>query len=134
MSVAYIEDPEAKKKSLMLKQKTFCNGQATGKQCKFYWAMTKLMDVPNPDHLRSGENLRYCLVDVGDATFLGDGGSDMAVYCNKYEPSKTEYDPDFEEYRPLTPEEIADLKPISSDVAEPTILGRVVAALKRGSK
>ncbi len=105
MSLEFIEDPKARERSLMHKQLPLCNGEATGCQCKHYWAITKKVDVPNSDQLRKGENIRYCLVDTSDATFLGNNGADMAVYCNRYEKSERFFDPNYEVYNPLTPEE-----------------------------
>ena len=94
----------------MLKQKRLCNGESTGFQCKHYWAFRTLLDVDNPDHLRKGENARRCLVQLGEFFEMGDGGSEMAVYCNRFEPSERPHDPEFESFKPMTPEEIRRLE------------------------
>jgi len=103
-------DPDAAKRSLMLKQKRLCNGESTGIQCKHYWAFRTLIDVDNPDHLRKGENARRCLVQSGQYFEMGDGGGEMAVYCNRFEEGHVPFDPDFESYDPMTPEEIKALE------------------------
>ncbi len=139
MSLHFTEDPVARKKSLMLKQKTCCNGEATGYQCKYYWNLIKKIDVPNPDHIRNGEKLRFCLVDPAEVTDLGEGGVDMAVYCNRFENSSLPYDSSFEVYNPLSPEEVEGLTEsdlpslIAALPAQPiqTRTARFVAALKK---
>jgi hypothetical protein len=110
MSVLLIEDPLAKDRSLMLRQKVLCNGQRTGLQCEHYWGLLKKTDTVNPDAQRSGEKVRYCLVDRAEATFLGDGGSDMAVACTAFKPSRRVYDATFEDFNPMTPEDIIELE------------------------
>lgn len=69
------------------------------------------MDVPNSDHLHRGETHRYCtLVQIGNSPMdLGDSGSEMPVVCNRYCNSTRAFDPNVEEYKPLTPEEIAEI-------------------------
>ena len=105
------EDPKAKDRSLMSRQPTLCNGQRTGFQCKMYWAMRKKIDTVNPDALAKGEVNRFCLNDRAEITFLGDGGADMAVQCTCYEPNwSRKYDEEFESFKPLEPEEIAELE------------------------
>lgn len=124
MSISILTDPAAKRRSLMLKQKSLCDGCATGYECKHYWALVYKMDTPNPDHLRQGERARFCLLTPSrDGPIdLGDGGSDMAVYCNHYEPSNREFDSNFNQFNPLTPEEVSELE--ERDPSDP--LPRVV--------
>lgn len=110
MSVLLNEDPKAKERSLMFRQKVLCNGQRTGFQCEYYWGLLKKTDTVNPDAQRKGETIRYCLRDPSEATFLGDGGSDQAVACTSYKPSKRVYDEKFESFHPMTPEDIVELE------------------------
>lgn len=105
-----MEDPKAKDRSLMARQKSLCNGQRTGSQCAYYWALRKKTDTVNPDAQRKGETIRYCTFDQAEVTFLGDGGSDMAVACTGYAPSNRQYAPEFEAFEPMTPEEIDELE------------------------
>jgi hypothetical protein len=107
----YHIDPNAEKRSVMLKQPSFCNGEATGFACKHYWTVIMRVDVQNPDHLRTGEKVRRCLVIAPEIIELGDGTRELAVHCSRYEQDTNRpYDPDFEEYNPMSPEEIDALK------------------------
>ena len=101
-----INNPESDKKSLMMRHVPLCSGAQTGRQCKHYWGMVKRVDSDNKVALRDGEKLRFCLLDTADTTFLGDGGMDMPHYCTQYVSSSRKYDPKYEDYNPLTPEEI----------------------------
>lgn len=105
-----MEDPKAKDRSLMSRQKSLCNGQRTGHQCVHYWALRKKSTTVNPDAQRKGETIRYCMYDTSEVTFLGDGGDDMAVACTGYSPSERVYAPEFETFEPMTPEEIDELE------------------------
>lgn len=111
MSVSLFEDPKARARSLMHKQKSICDGCQTGYQCRHYLEQTLKVDAPNSDHLHQGETVRFCLLIQahGSPLDLGDGGADMAVRCNHYEPSNRAYDPQGA-YKPLTPEEVAALE------------------------
>lgn len=107
----YFEDPEAEKRSLMMKQKAFCNGEATGYCCKHYWTVVMKVDVQNPDHLKTGEKVRRCLVIAPEIVELGDGTKELAVHCSKYVmDSDRPYDAEFEEYKPLAPDEVTSLE------------------------
>ena len=107
----YHIDPEAEKRSLMLKQQSVCNGEASGFACKHYWTVIMKVDAQNPDHLRVGEKVRRCLVIAPEIIELGDGTKELAVHCSRYEEDRNRpYDPSFEEYNPLSPEEINELQ------------------------
>jgi len=94
-------------KSAMRQLPALCNGEKTGFQCTHYWALAVKMDAQNPENLRRGEAMRYCTAVVGDRLDLGDGGAEMAVDCNRFEPSDRAYDAAFEVFNPMTPEEAA---------------------------
>jgi len=107
----YHIDPEAEKRSLMNKQPAVCNGEATGFACKHYWTVIMRVDAQNPDHLRTGEKVRRCLVIAPEIVELGDGTKELAVHCSRYvKDASRPYDPGFEEYNPLSPEEIEALQ------------------------
>jgi hypothetical protein len=45
----------------------------------------------------------------------------MPTYCNRYEPSSRPYNPDFEDYKPLTPEQIEAIdndQPIPGEIKQ----------------
>ncbi len=112
--MAYIEDPLAEGRSLMLAQKSLCNGEQSGKQCAHYWVMRQKMESANPDYLRSGEKKRMCTLSPGyPVEYIAD--TELPVECNRYCPSQRDYDPKFEEYNPLSPEEISDLQTQGTD-------------------
>lgn len=104
----YRDDEEDRKKSLMYKQKTLCNGEATGYQCKHYWYMVLPIDVHNSTVLRHGEKSRLCtVIDTADGMRLqGESGPELPVICNRYEPCGRKFDAAFEEFNPLTEEEL----------------------------
>lgn len=103
-------DPDAAKRSLMLKQKPLCDGSQTGRQCKHVWLFKLRLDVENPDTLRDGERGRRCLIVVGDPVEFGEGGIEMPVYCNRYEPGDLPHDPSFDKYDPLSPADVEALR------------------------
>lgn len=104
-----IHDPQAEKRSLMLQQENLCNGQQTGNQCQHYWVMRQKVESGNPDFLRSGEKKRMCTLSPGfPVEFIAD--VELPVECNRYCASLRVYDPTFEEYNPLSPEEIAEIQ------------------------
>jgi hypothetical protein len=129
-----IHDPEAEKRSLMMAQKALCNGQQTGRSCVHYWVHAEKVESNNPDNLRIGEVFRVC-APMGTSPTLGNemSESQLATRCNRYEPRKLPlfkralkvlglpvddpgvYDPEVEEYNPLTAEEIRLLQEGSSD-------------------
>ena len=107
----YYIDPEAEKRSLMNKQPAMCNGEATGFACKHYWTVVMRVDVQNPDHLRTGEKVRRCLVIAPEIVELGDGTKELAVHCSRYvKDNNRPYDESFEEYNPMSPEEVESLQ------------------------
>ncbi|MCK5604694.1 hypothetical protein KAR91_22585 [Candidatus Pacearchaeota archaeon] len=116
-----IHDPLAEKRSLMLQQESLCNGHQTGKQCQHYWVMRQKMESANPDFLRSGEKKRMCTLSPGfPVEFISD--IELPVECNRYCPSLREYDAAFEQYNPLTPEEIAEIQQqeVDSTISTPS--------------
>jgi hypothetical protein len=116
-----IFDPLAEKRSVMLQQHSLCNGHQNGKQCQHYWVMRQKMESANPDFLRSGEKKRMCTLSPGfPVEFIAD--TELPVECNRYTPSLKKYDAAFEEYNPLTPDEIADIqqKEVDSTINTPS--------------
>jgi len=104
-----IYDPKAEGRSLMLSQESICNGHSTGVQCVHYWAMVQKVESANPDFLRTGSKRRLCICSPGNyIEFVAE--TELPVKCNKYLPSLNEYEPDFETYNPLTPEEIKEIQ------------------------
>jgi hypothetical protein len=100
-------DPEAEKRSLMMKQPVLCNGQQTGHPCKQYWAMVRNVASHNPDFLRQGEKLRFCRAWGYEPLEFGEGATELATYCTLYEADKNRrYDEQFEEYKALSEEEM----------------------------
>lgn len=124
------EDPKARERSLMYKNPTVCDGQRDGKQCKHYWFSISRVDVINPDELRSGRKDRFCIL-LNTPFPMGEGASEMAIYCNQYEPGPYDYDPTKAVNNPMSVEEVLSLRgeklmpdgsvrPIdSTDVASP---------------
>lgn len=99
-------DPKAESRSLMMKQKVLCNGQATGQPCKHYWTMIRIAPSHNPDFLKIGEKLRFCRAWGAEPLEFGEGTTELAVHCSTYEPDPNrKFDPTFEEYKPMTEEE-----------------------------
>lgn len=103
------EDPKARERSLMYKNPTVCDGQRDGKQCKHYWFSISRIDVINPDELRRGRKDRFCIL-LGNPYSMGDGSSEMATYCNQYDPSDKDYDPTFAVNQPMTEDEVLSLR------------------------
>lgn len=99
------DDRLSREASLMTAKPKLCNGQATGFQCKHYWGQGMAIDVPNAHHLRYGRKNRLCLVMASEHWDLGEEGREMLHYCTLYEPSTRKYDPDFEVFNPLSPED-----------------------------
>ena len=99
-------DPKAESRSLMMKQKVLCNGQATGQPCKHYWTMIRIVPSHNPDFLKLGEKLRFCRAWGAEPLEFGEGTTELAVHCSMYEPDASRrFDPTFEEYKPMTEDE-----------------------------
>lgn len=103
-----IDDPNARKRSLMHQQKSLCNGEATGRPCKYYWYQLTKITSNNPDILNKGEIQRACLL-TGQA--LPMESEELAVECNQYKPNKKlKYNSEQEEYTPITPEEYKEIQ------------------------
>lgn len=106
-NTTYRDSQEDDKKSLMHAQKRSCNGESTGFQCKHYWNMMLPVDVLNSTSLRHGEKSRLCtLITTSDGMRLQDS---MPAYCNRYEPCSRPYDKNFEQYNPLSLDDIAQI-------------------------
>lgn len=120
-----IIDPEAEGRSIMMQRPALCNGQKTGRSCVHYWAHAEKVESNNPDNLRLGELFRGCCFHTSIVHEMSE--SQLATVCNRYEARKLpvwqrplaslglvddlgKYDPVFEDYQPLSPEEIRKLQ------------------------
>lgn len=110
--IEYRNNEEDRRKSLQNRQKPLCNGKATGWQCKYFWSMVLPIDSFNQTVVKHGERSRLCiLIDTADGMRLqGPTEPEMPCYCNQYVPSTKRYDPELEEFNPLSPEEIAGIE------------------------
>lgn len=127
--MAFHYDPEAEKRSLMLKQKALCSGEKHGRSCVFYWTHVEKVESANADNLRRGEIYRACCFPgTGSTLHVHEmSASQLATECNQFKPRKLpilqrplawvglkadpgKYDPNYEAYDPLTPEEIRKLQ------------------------
>ncbi len=102
-----------------------CSGEATGIRCAHYWRVSQRIRAANAEFLREGIKQRACTVTPGwPLEFTED---EKPSYCNRYEPAKepglvnimrravglggyAKYDAQVEEFRPMTPEEVAKLR------------------------
>lgn len=118
--MAFIDDPEAEKRSLMAAQKPICTGAATGRRCKHYVAVVVRVESANPDNLRLGERMHACLLP-GPGDFWEWGGErGIPVKCSGYKPYPKPllpwredvgvYDAELTEYKPLDPVQIQRLQ------------------------
>jgi hypothetical protein len=120
-----IEDPEAEKRSLMMRRKALCNGASTGRCCVHYWVHVEKVESNNADYLRRGELYRVCGYHPSIANEMSH--EQLATECNQFVPRRLpmwkrplallrivsdpgKYDPSFEDYQPLTPEQIQALQ------------------------
>jgi hypothetical protein len=101
------KDPNADARSPMMERPVMCNGQATGFECKHYWAVVCKMDAANSDNLKEGERMRRCLLTVTQQYI---DLIDLPTRCNQYVASDRPYDPAFDVYDPLTDEEVTHLR------------------------
>lgn len=139
-SVGIINDENAEARSLMNRNPCVCDGEATGVVCKNFWGIIQKFDAANADALRSGEKNRACTFLSGwPLEFVSE---EKPTFCLMYEPRKTPglvaitrralrtllpWKPigpgymtyasvkDFNAYRPMTNEEIADLRKAMPD-------------------
>lgn len=77
--------------SPMWKVPTLCDGKATGHQCEHYWAFVSRVDVLNPGQLKKGRTDRFCLVPQDKPAPMHEAGVELALWCNKYQPSDRRY-------------------------------------------
>lgn len=110
MPIVKIDEGEAYARSLMANAPRKCNGQKDGFECVHYWMTIVPLDVDNAEQLREGERNRFCMLG-GEPGSLGEGGRMMPSYCTQYVPSSRPYSKEINEYKPLTPEEVAALAP-----------------------
>ncbi len=79
-----IDDPNADARSLMMRAKCVCNGEANGVQCKHYWGVNQKFRSINSDSVRRGEQNRSC--KHVDGFLLEFVSEEKPTYCNHYEP------------------------------------------------
>ncbi len=79
-----IDDPNADARSLMMRAKCVCNGEANGVQCKHYWGVNQKFRAVNSDSVRRGEQNRSC--KHVDGFLLEFVSEEKPTYCNHYEP------------------------------------------------
>lgn len=121
MTAGYHYDPEAERRSAMMRRKSLCNGQLTGRQCIYYWTHVEKVESNNPDNLKLGEIYRGCTYAPSIVHEMSE--AQLATYCNQYKPRRRTlrvllgldadrgaYDPQLEMYDPLTPEQIRALQ------------------------
>lgn len=134
-----VHDPEAAGRSLMMAQKSLCNGEKTGRVCAHYWAHCEKVESNNPDNLKFGQLFRVCMVFNAIAYEMG--FDQLATVCNRYRPAHLPiwrqiliwlglsknplgYNEEMEGYNPLTSAEIRTLQRGSSDPLVPLVRGR----------
>ena len=124
-----IYDPESEKRSEMMRRKSLCNGQLTGRSCVHYWTHVEKVESNNPDNLRLGEVFRGCTLSPSIVHEMSE--SQLATFCNHYKPRRKTlksmlgleadrgaYDPMFEAYDPLTPDQIKELQKESDNLID----------------
>lgn len=132
--MSLIHDPGADARSLMLNAPCVCNGEKTGYVCKHYWSVMQKFSANNADTMRDGEKQRACtLMNGWPLEFVSE---EFPTRCNRYERRPLpglfalvaraigladrgwqQFDPGFEEFNPLTLEEIAELRRLKPDPA-----------------
>lgn len=132
--MTFIDDPAADRRSLMLNAPSICNGEKTGHPCRHYWAVNQKFRSANSDTVRDGEKQRACTLVPGWP--LEWTSEEAPTKCNRYSPRPkpgllalvqraiglaSGYEPvykDFEEYRPLSWDEIQKLRAENPDRPE----------------
>jgi hypothetical protein len=122
-----IHDPGAEARSLMMNAPCICNGEKTGYVCKHYWSVMQKFAANNADTMRDGEKQRACTLMAGwPLEFVSE---EFPTKCNRYERRPMpglfalvaraiglaehgwqKFDPTFEEFNPMTLQEIAALR------------------------
>lgn len=125
--MSLIHDPGAEARSLMVNAPCICNGEKTGYVCKHYWSVMQKFSANNADTMRDGEKQRACTLMSGwPLEFVSE---EFPTRCNRYEKRPLpgllalvaravglaehgwqKFDPKFEEFNPMTLEEIAALR------------------------
>lgn len=125
--MSLIHDPGAEARSLMYNAPCICNGEKTGFVCKHYWAVIQKFAANNADTMRDGEKQRACTLMSGwPLEFVSE---EFPTRCNRYERKPLPglfalvaravglaergwqaYDPAFEDFNPMTLDEIAELR------------------------
>lgn len=128
----------------MTRQPVLCNGQKTGRSCVHYWAHVEKVESANADYIRLGQTWRVCGWHPSIANEMS--ADQLAVRCNQYTPrwlplwkrplallrivdDPGTYQSEYEEYRPLTPEQIKALQDDGPSLSEH--VAEQVASLER---
>ena len=118
----------------MLNAPCICNGEKTGYVCRHYWSVMQKFAANNADTMRDGEKQRACtLMNGWPLEFVSE---EFPTKCNRYERRPLpgllalvaravglaergwqKYDPAFEDFNPLTLEEIDELRRLKPDPA-----------------
>jgi hypothetical protein len=139
--MTFIEDPGADARSLMLTAPCICSGEKTGHPCRHYWGVNQKFKAANADTVRDGEKQRACTLMPGWP--LEFTSEESPTKCNRYEPRPkpgllalvkravglaSGYEAvyrDFEDYRPMTWDEIQKLREDKPDpVPDPFRAGK----------
>lgn len=125
--MSLIHDPGAEKRSLMYNKPCICNGEKTGYVCKHYWSVMQKFAANNADTVRDGEKQRACTLMAGwPLEFVSE---EFPTGCNRYERRPApglfalvaraiglaehgyvKRDAAFEDFNPMTLQEIAELR------------------------
>lgn len=124
----------------MLNAPSICNGEKTGHPCRHYWAVNQKFRAANSDTVRDGEKQRACTLVPGWP--LEWTSEEAPTKCNRYEPRPkpgllalvqralrlaSGYEPvykEFEEYRPLSWDEIKKLREENPDRPEDALAAK----------
>ena len=121
----YVQDDKASALSGMMKRKIICNGEVHGHKCVHYFSFAAKTDALNKEFLNYGEKFRNCLVCPGYLIEF-DGVESLPHSCDQYVPdcslvkkalikikkvfwSDRVYDSKFEEYNPMSKDDVDNL-------------------------
>lgn len=142
-----LDDPNADARSLMNRRPCVCDGKANGIVCQNFWALDQRFRAANAEAVRRGDVRRNCT--LVDGFMLEFTEQEKPTFCNKYEPRKTEglvaivkraarkavflppkagagyepYDAEFDSYKSVTVEDIAQLREDMPDRVIPSMFG-----------